>query len=53
MANNDGSVELLSQLDVRAQEDAVLVRGLNEGHMSILESPKAQEYLRHALGSNF
>jgi len=53
MANNDGSVEVSSELDVRAQDDAVFVRGLNEDHMSILESKKAAEYLNMALQSTF
>ena len=53
MANNDGSVEVLSQLDMRAQDDAVFVRGLNEDHMSILESKQSAEYLNMALESTF
>ena len=52
MANNDGTVEVSSELDVRAQDDAVFVRGLNEDHMSILESRKALDYLNDALESN-
>jgi len=43
--NNDGTVEISSELDVRAQDDAVTVWGLNESHTSILESKKAIEYL--------
>ena len=38
MANNDGTVELESQLDYRAQREARTVIGLNEDHGSILES---------------
>jgi len=53
MANNDGSVEVSSELDVRAQDDAVFVRGMNEDHMSILESEKAAEYLNMALEAAF
>lgn len=53
MAKNDGSVEVLSQLYTRAQDDAVFVRGLNEDHMSILESEKAAEYLNLALESTY
>ena len=53
MANNDGSVEVSSELDVRAQDDAVFVRGMDEDHMSILESIKAAEYLNMALESTF
>jgi len=53
MANNDGSVEVSSELDVRAQDDAVFVRGMNEDHMSILESERAAEYLNMAIESVF
>ncbi|MEN8243785.1 MAG: hypothetical protein ABFS43_02655 [Thermodesulfobacteriota bacterium] len=53
MANSDGTIEILSQLDMRAQDDAVFVRGLNEDHMSILESKKSAEYLNMALESAF
>ncbi len=38
MANNDGTVELESQLDYRAQREARTTIGLNEDHGSILES---------------
>jgi len=53
MANNDGTIELSSQLDLRAQDDAVAVWGLDEDHGSILESKKAVEYLNKALQSAF
>ena len=53
MANSDGTIEILSQLDMRAQDDAVYVRGLNEDHMSILESKRSAEYLNMALESVF
>ena len=36
MANNDGAVTLRSQLDLRAQKDAVAKWGFDEGHVSIL-----------------
>jgi len=39
MDNNDGTVTLRSQLDPRAQEDAVKVYGFDEGHTAILSSP--------------
>jgi hypothetical protein len=39
MENNDGSVTLRSQLDLRAQEDALEKWGFDEGHVSILSSP--------------
>ena len=38
MANNDGTVEVSSQLDLRAQKDAKDVRGFDDDHMSILTS---------------
>ena len=46
MANNDGTVELESELDYRAQTDADEVVGLNEDHMSILQS---KEFLKNYL----
>ena len=53
MANSDGTIEILSQLDMRAQDDAVFVRGLNEDHMSVLESKRSAEYLNMALEAAF
>jgi len=53
MANSDGTIEILSQLDMRAQDDAVFVRGLNEDHMSILESKRSAEYMNMALALAF
>ena len=53
MANSDGTIEILSQLDMRAQDDAVFVRGQNEDHMSILESKKSADYLNMALEESF
>jgi len=53
MANNDGTVEVSSELDLRAQDDAAVVLGLNEDHMSILTSKKTIAYLRQALDSAF
>jgi pimeloyl-ACP methyl ester carboxylesterase len=38
MENNDGTVELDSELDYRAQSDAAGIYGFNEDHGSILES---------------
>jgi len=37
--NNDNTVTLESMLDLRAQNDALKVSGLNEDHVSILSSP--------------
>jgi pimeloyl-ACP methyl ester carboxylesterase len=53
MANNDGTVEVSSQLDIRAQNDAMAVRGLDEDHMSILFSKQTQTYMNQALSKYF
>ncbi len=53
MENNDGSVELASQLYYRAQDDARVVRGLNEDHTGILTSPEAIKVLNRALDQVF
>lgn len=51
MENNDGTVELDSELDYRAQADAVRIYGFNEDHGSILSSQKAIERYRKVLKS--
>ena len=38
MDNNDGVVELESELDYRAQREAKATFGINEGHTDILKS---------------
>ena len=38
MNNNDGTVELESELDYRAQREATAIFGLNEEHTEILKS---------------
>jgi len=43
MDNNDGTVEIASEIDYRAQQDAVKIYGFDEGHDSILTSPKMIE----------
>ncbi len=43
MANNDGVVEIASEIDYRAQKDAVKIFGFNEDHDSILTSQKMIE----------
>jgi len=53
MVNNDGTVEIASQLDLRAQEDAAAVWGLDEDHMSILTSERTFAYVNRALASGF
>jgi pimeloyl-ACP methyl ester carboxylesterase len=40
MDNNDGAVTLRSQLDIRAQKDAVKKWGFDKGHVEILSSPE-------------
>ena len=44
MGNNDGTVELASVLDSRAQTDADTITGFDEDHISILSS---QEVIAH------
>ena len=41
MDNNDGSVTLRAQLDLRAQKDALSKWGFDQGHVDILSSPEA------------
>jgi triacylglycerol esterase/lipase EstA (alpha/beta hydrolase family) len=43
MDNNDGAVTLRSQLDVRAQKDAIEKWGFDYGHVEILSSPELLE----------
>jgi triacylglycerol esterase/lipase EstA (alpha/beta hydrolase family) len=40
MDNNDGSVTLRAQLDLRAQKDALSKWGFDQGHVDILSSPE-------------
>jgi len=47
--NNDGTVTLASELDMRAQLAATRVYGLFEDHVSILSSQQALEVLAHNL----
>ena len=55
MDNNDGAVTLRSQLDPRAQKDAVRKWGFDKGHVEILSSPELlKEYtaiLKETAGS--
>lgn len=51
MENNDGTVELESELDYRAQADAVRIYGFNEDHGSILSSRVTIERYRKVLKS--
>jgi pimeloyl-ACP methyl ester carboxylesterase len=49
MGNNDGSVTLASELDHRAQADAVQQWGFDEGHVDILSSPAVLKYYDNIL----
>lgn len=40
MGNNDGTVEISSEIDYRAQADAAGFYGFDEDHMSILDSDR-------------
>ena len=51
MANNDGTIELASELDYRAQRQASQCIGFDEDHMSILESRELIETYNHILDS--
>ena len=50
--NNDGTVELSSELDYRAQEEAIKVFGFDEDHGSIVFSPKLIKYYHEILSGN-
>jgi len=45
MENNDGTVEISSEIDYRAQSDADGFYGFDEDHMSILESERVVEQI--------
>jgi hypothetical protein len=49
MDNNDGAVTLRSQLDIRAQNDAIAQWGLDEAHVSILSSQETLRILKKIL----
>ena len=51
MENNDGTVELDSELDYRAQADAAGIYGFNEDHVGILSSREVIERYRKILDS--
>jgi len=50
--NNDGTVELSSELDYRAQSEATGIYGFNENHGSIVFSPTFIEYYQRILNEN-
>jgi pimeloyl-ACP methyl ester carboxylesterase len=50
MDNNDGSVTLRSQLDMRAQADAVRIWGFDNGHVDILSRPEVLKIYNEILG---
>jgi len=49
---NDGVVTLASELDRRAQFDAVKVYGFNDGHMGILQDPQVTLLLNSLLAAS-
>ena len=51
MNNNDGTVELASELDYRAQADAVRIFGYDEDHDSIMKSGRVLEQYNEILNS--
>lgn len=51
-ANNDGTITLQSQLDPRAQAEAVGSFGFNETHTSILENPVVAEQIQALINKN-
>lgn len=52
LANNDGSVEIASQLDYRAQAEASHVFGFDEDHNSILTSPTVIAHYNRILNAD-
>ena len=51
MGNNDGSVELTSELDYRAQKEAQRIIGFDEDHVSILSSQIVIDHYNQVLTS--
>ena len=51
MENNDGAVELTSELDYRAQKEAQRIIGFDEGHVSILSSQIVIDHYNQVLTS--
>ena len=51
MDNNDGAVTIKSQLDPRAQADAISMWGFNNGHLDILSSPDVLVKYREILNN--
>jgi uncharacterized alpha/beta hydrolase family protein len=52
LANNDGTVELFSELDMRAQSEAEKMFGYDEDHGSILTSEKVLKQINQLLDNN-
>jgi len=50
LENNDGTVELSSELDIRAQHEAQSVFGYNEDHGSILLSDEVLRQINRLMG---
>jgi len=51
MGNNDGAVELTSELDYRAQKEAQRIIGFDEDHVSILSSQIVIDHYNQVLAS--
>ena len=51
MGNNDGTVEIASELDYRAQKEAERIYGYDEDHGSILTSPSVIDQFNRILAS--
>ena len=49
MNNNDGSVELASELDYRAQAEAQRIFGYDESHVGILSSQRVLDDISQLL----
>ena len=51
MGNNDGAVELTSELDYRAQKEAQRIYGFDEDHVAILSSQIVIDHYNQVLNS--
>ncbi len=49
LTNNDGTVEITSELDYRAQNDAKHIFGFDEDHATVLTSPTVLEHCNRIL----
>lgn len=49
LGSNDGTVEIASQMDLRAQNEAVRIYGFNEDHGTILGSKEVLQQISQLL----